>query len=276
MTNFIGLCAIITARGGTNSIPAFLMDSVFLSDMHMATMAHRRPSYPLLDAHRSSLETSLPQICSSYGLTPYRCESLIINNRLLTRLNEALSTSLEQLQDIVNYINSFGKSLATVPGELRNLYLSKTFAVEHGILSQIQPHQEGLTHETRRFYIIATLLFIYTSIQKWKSHSPLVRIVVRQLQGSLTSTNEEALLGLDSNLLLWSLFIGAYASPGQITRRWFVMEISKVTAHLLLTDWADIHACLMACYYVDSLFDASFEEIWFEAEGTWHSPQDSS
>lgn len=240
------------------------MDSVFLSDMHMATMAHRQPSYPLLDAHRSSLQTSLPRACRFYELTPYRCESLMLNDRLIARLDQAFYASLKQLQDIVNYTNTFGKSLATLPVELRKLYLSKTFAIEHCILSRIQPSSGETSNEVQKFYIIATLLFIYTSIQKWKSHSPLVRIVVRQLQSSLLSINQDTLLELDSNSFLWSLFIGAYASSGQITRPWFVMMIRRAT--LLVKDWVDFQASLKAYYYIDNPFEVAFEEIWREAE----------
>lgn len=242
------------------------MDSVFLSDMHMATMTHRQPSYSLLDAHRSSLQTYLPQACRLYDLTPCRCKSLMLNDRLIARLDQAFYASLEQLQDIVNYTNTLGKSLATLPIELRKLYLSKAFAVEHCILSRIQPSNSEISNEVQQFYIIATLLFIYTSIQKWKSHSPLVRIVVGQLRSSLLSINQDTLLGLDSKLFLWSLFIGAYASSGQITRPWFVMMIGRVTTPLLVKDWVDLQASLMACYYIDNLFEAAFEEIWLEAQ----------
>ena len=242
------------------------MDSVFLSDMHMATMTHRRPSYPLLDTHRPSLQTYLPQACHVYELTPYRCERLILNDRLIARLDQAFNGCLEQLQDIVNYTNTFSTSLATLPVELRKLYLSKTFAVEHCILSRIQPSKSESSNEVQNFYIIATILFIYTSIQKWKSHSPLVRIVVRQVQNSLSSTNHDTLLGLDPNFFLWSLFIGAYASSGQITRPWFIMMITRATTLLPVKDWIDVQAGLMACYYIDNLFEGAFEEIWLEAE----------
>ena len=242
------------------------MDSVFLSDMHMAAMTHRQPSYPLLDAHRSSLQTYLPQACHLYGLTPYRCERFMLNDRLIGRLDRGFYACLEQLQDIVNYTNTFSTSLATLPVELRKFYLSKTFAVEHCILSRIQPSKGKIINEVQNFYIIATVLFIYTSIQKWKSHSPLVRIVVKQLQNSLSSVNQDTLLGLHSDFFLWSLFIGAYASSGQITRPWFIMMIKRATALLFVREWVDVQAGLMACYYIDNLFDVAFEEIWLEAE----------
>jgi hypothetical protein len=245
------------------------MDSVFLSDMHIATMTHRQPSYPLLEVHQPSLQASLPQACSSWGLTPYRYESLIFKKDLLARLGRGFSASLEQLQDIVNYTNTFGNSLGILPIELRKLYLSKTLAVEHGILSQIHSRNEDVNYEIQDFCIIAALLFIYTSIQKWNSYSPLVRSVVG-LQSALPSTNQDTLLAIDSNVLLWSLFIGAYASSGQITRQWFVMMIGRVASSLFLKDWINVQACLMACYYIDSLYEEAFKDIWLEAESMVH------
>ena len=242
------------------------MDSIFLSDMHMATMSHRRPSYPLLDTHRYSLHADLPEACNSFGLSPYRTESLALGAGLRSALKQELCVSLEQLQDIVNYTNTFGKSLASLPVELRRLYLSKTFAVEHEILSQILPHGADIGHKITDFCIIATLLFIYTCVQKWSSYSPLVRIVVRQLQSSLSRLNQEVLLTIDSNFLLWSLFIGAHASFGQVTRRWFVMKIRNIISQLLVEEWVDVHAFLVAYHYIDSVFEEAFAEIWLEVK----------
>jgi hypothetical protein len=209
---------MIETRGGPDSVPSFLMDSIFLSDMHMATMSHRRPSYRLLATHQYSLDTALPNACISFGLSDYRSESLSFGEGLMSTLNRDICVSLEHLQDIVNYTNSFSKSLAILPVELRRLYLSKTFAVEHEILSQIQPRGADISHKVVDFCTITTLLFIYTCIQKWSSYSPLVRIVVRQLQASLLSLGQGIMLALDSNFLLWSLFVGAHTSFGQTTR----------------------------------------------------------
>ena len=244
------------------------MDSIFLSDMHMATMSHRRPSYPLLDTHRYSLHVDLPEACNSFGLSPCRAESLALNTGLRSALNKELCVSLEHLQDIVNYTNTFGKSLTSLPVELRRLYLSKTFAVEHKILSQILPHGADIGHKITDFCIIATLLFIYTCIQKWSSYSPLVRIVVRQLQSSLFSLNQEVLLTKDSNFLLWSLFIGAHASFGQVTRPWFVMMIRRMMSQLLVEERVDAHTFRVTCYYIDGAFEEAFAEILLEVNAS--------
>src|SRR5271163_2163992 len=105
---------MVKARGGTDSIPSFLMDSIFLPDMHMATMSHRRPSYHLLANHQYALRTTLPEACNSFGLSPYRSQSLVLSEGLMTTLNQDFCASLEHLQDIVNYANTFGKSLASL------------------------------------------------------------------------------------------------------------------------------------------------------------------
>lgn len=243
------------------------MDGTFLSDMHMATLSHRPPSYALLDAHQSSLQTSLPRACSMCGIISYRCETLSLSEKLSARIDPKFFTGLVQLQDVVNYTNTFDKSFETLPVELRRLYLSKTFAVEHAILSQISPHSIAIVSPIADFCTIAVLLFIYTSIQRWSPYSPLVRIIVGQLQRSLTDANQEALLVLDPNLLLWSLFIGAYASHGQNTRPWFVALIRKISKSLLACSWTHVQACIMRCYYIDGLFGEAFEQIWLEADG---------
>ena len=85
-THCQGLYAMVRSRGGPENIPDFLMASVFFSDMHLATMSHRRPSYPLLQAYHSSLETWLPQICGTNGLSQYRTERLILNECLEAHL----------------------------------------------------------------------------------------------------------------------------------------------------------------------------------------------
>jgi hypothetical protein len=156
---------MIKARGGPDTIPGFLMDSVFLSDMHMATMSHRRPSYQLLETHQHAQKTALPQACESFGLSHYRSESLILGEGLMSTLNQEFRAGLEHLQDIVNFTNTFNKSLAALPVELRRLYLSKCFAVEHEILSQILPRGADIGHRVADLCIIATLLFIYTCVQ---------------------------------------------------------------------------------------------------------------
>ncbi len=123
-----GLSSMIKTRGGPSSVPSFLMDSVFLTDMHMATISHRKPSYPLLDAHRPSLETLLPEACRSFGLPPPHCQILGISDKLLEILDQGFATALAQLQDLVNYTDAFEKTLQQVPVDLRKLYVSKTFA----------------------------------------------------------------------------------------------------------------------------------------------------
>ena len=259
---------MIQTRGGPDSIPSFLMDSIFLSDMHMATMSHRRPSYPLLETHQYSLQIALTQACNSFGLSPCRSESLAFDEALLSTLNQDFCACLEHLQDIVNYTNTFGKSLANLPVELRRLYLSKTFAVEHEILSQVQPRGDDISHKVADFCAITTLLFLYTCVQKWSSYSPLVRIVVRQLQSSLFNLNQEILMALDSNFLLWSLFVGAHASFGQVTRPWFVTMIRQTILQLFVEDWVDVHAFLVAYYYIDGVFDEAFAAIWLEVQSS--------
>ena len=121
--------------------------------------------------------------------------------------------------------------------------------------------QDGLED----FCIIATMLFIYTSIQKWSPYSQLVRIVVSQLSDALSNSMVDSLLAYDPNFLLWSLFLGAYASAGQRTRARFVTMVSVVTWQIGITDWYNAKASLMACFWIDSLFDEDLELIWLEA-----------
>ena len=264
-THCQGLCAMVRSRGGPDNIPDFLMASIFFSDMHLATMSHRQPSYPLLQAYYSSLETWLPQICATHGLSQYRTERLVLNECLKAYLSDEIVTAIQHLQDIVNYTNSFSKSLTALPVDVRKLYLNKNFAVEHAILSRIEPNPRPKQNTTEDFCIIATMLFIYTSIQKWSPYSPLVRIVVRQLSDALSNSLVDSLLARDPNFLLWSLFLGAYASAGQRTRSRFVTMINIVTWQIGITDWYNAKASLMACFWVDVLFDEDLGLIWLEA-----------
>ena len=131
----------------------------------------------------------------------------------------------------------------------------------------INPRGGDVDHEIQDFCTIATLLFLKTCIQKWSPYSPLARIVVRQLQGSLYRLKLHPLLELDASFLLWSLFVGAYASSGQVTRSWFLAMIRTVTSRLCLESWTDVHDSVRHCYHITHLFEKTFSEIWLEAKG---------
>lgn len=95
---------MVKARGGTDSIPSFLMDSIFLSDMHMATMSHRRPSYHLLANHQYALRTTLPEGCNSFGLSPYRSQSLALSEGLRALMELSLLFCMDgECPEIVGY-----------------------------------------------------------------------------------------------------------------------------------------------------------------------------
>ena len=256
---------MVKARGGPNSIPSFLMDSVFLTDLHMATMNHRPPSYPLLDVHKPSLQTLLPEACHAFGLAPHPNTTLRLSDKFSERLDRNLAATLVQLQDLIDYTNAFDNTSGKLPVDLRKLYVSKTFAVEHSILSRIQPHEADVEQEIQEVCINAVLLFLKTCIQKWSSYSPLVRIIVRRLQSTLSFSQQDTLFELDSNFLLWCLFIGTYASSGQTTEPWFLAMIRMTASRLRLRSWTDIYRSLINCYYIDSLFEEPFSKIWIEA-----------
>ena len=64
---------------------------------------------------------------------------------------------------------------------------------------------------------------------------------------------------------MWVLFLGAHMSAGQRERPWFVMNLARGARLLKLDNWVDVRTILLRYFYIDRVYQKSFEEAWQEA-----------
>lgn len=118
---------------------------------------------------------------------------------------------------------------------------------------------------------LACLLFINTGL--WRGFPPRSAII-RRLIVATKAALQRLGTGMDSlwwtrahsHILLWALFLGAYASAGQIERPWFISHLASCTIALGLTRWIDARALLVKSFYLDDPYQEGFKVVWGEAE----------
>jgi hypothetical protein len=112
---------------------------------------------------------------------------------------------------------------------------------------------------------IALLIFWNANYLLGRPESALFRRLTIQLKAALETSDLQHFWGPHFELLMWVLFLGAHISAGQRERPWFAMNLAKGARLLKLDNWADVRAVLLRYFYIDRVYQKSFEEVWQEA-----------
>jgi hypothetical protein len=112
---------------------------------------------------------------------------------------------------------------------------------------------------------IALLIFWNANYLVGRPESALFRRLTILLKAALETSDLQHFWDPHFELLMWVLFLGAHISAGQRERPWFAMNLARGARLVKLDNWADVRAILLRYFYIDRVYQKSFEEAWQEA-----------
>jgi hypothetical protein len=112
---------------------------------------------------------------------------------------------------------------------------------------------------------IALLIFWNANYLAMQPKFALFRRLTIQLKAALEASDLQRFWDPHFELLMWVLFLGAHISAGQRERPWFAMNLARGARSLKLDNWADVRTMLLRYFYIDHIYQRSFEEAWQEA-----------
>jgi hypothetical protein len=112
---------------------------------------------------------------------------------------------------------------------------------------------------------IALLIFWNANYLVGRPESALFRRLTILLKAALETSDLQHFWDPHFELLMWVLFLGAYISAGQRERPWFAMNLARGARLVKWDNWADVRAILLRYFYIDRVYQKSFEEAWQEA-----------
>lgn len=137
--------------------------------------------------------------------------------------------------------------------------------IDHRFLSYPFDHFQGyrpIQETIRRAYVV----FSNAHYSVVHPSSAIARFLIKDLKDALEATDLRSCWDNAIEALLWVLFHGAHLSFGQLERPWFVNLLARVASFLRLHDWVLVRDILLKFYYVDRVFQDSFQRIWEEVK----------
>ena len=112
---------------------------------------------------------------------------------------------------------------------------------------------------------IALLIYIIQNRFGIYRRAPVSNVLAVQLYEALIFSDIDDLWNEYPDIMLWSLFFGAYASTGQSDYYpWFVSELAKGASLQGLSNWDNSEKILSWFFYIKRLHQAPFQKIWQE------------
>ena len=163
---------------------------------------------------------------------------------------------------------SSGDAAWPTPEELEYFTLTEMF-VDYRVLlmlSEGNPSSENQLTPIQESVCLAFLMFGHISSTTFQPASwwSWMRSMTEQLRNALVRSNLSTFWDRNSKLLLWVLFIGARASHGQLARPWFIAQVTRVIAFLVLKSRAETKALLNRFFYVELYFGKHLDVLWEE------------
>jgi hypothetical protein len=149
-------------------------------------------------------------------------------------------------------------------GEKRSISIQR-LNIDHRLLSypfNYIPSHKPIQEVCR----LAFILYSNAHYNVIQPSSEIARCLVADLQTALKATDLLSLWGTASATMIWTLFLGAHMSSGQLERPWFVAVLSKAARKSGRNKWEDVQESLLSHYYSPRVFEKPFRAIWAEVE----------
>jgi len=176
-----------------------------------------------------------------------------------------LAQAFRDLREVMLYREYYQfQSQAPPPAELDHFNI-KSYNLRYLILTlpfQMVPPASDKQEPCR----LALLIFWNANYMVANPDSALFRALTTQLKVALEKSDMQGVWGPHFELLMWVLFLGAHISGGQRERPWFVLNLARGARILKLGEWDNVRKMLLRFFYLDRVYQKSFQEAWQEAK----------
>jgi hypothetical protein len=176
-----------------------------------------------------------------------------------------LNQAFYDLREVVLYREYYHHKECPPPAAELDHFNAKSYNLRYLVLTIPFQNQTPVS-DKQEACRIALLIFWNANYLVRRPESALFRRLTTQLKAALETSDLQQFWGLHFELLVWVLFLGAHISAGQRERSWFIMNLARGAQLLKLGNWADVRIILLRYFYIDRVYQKSFEEAWQEAQ----------
>ena len=175
-----------------------------------------------------------------------------------------LNQAFHDLREVVLYREYYHHKEYAPPAAELEYYNVKSYNLRYLVLT-IPFQNQALVSDKQEACRVALLVFWNANYLIGDPESALFRRMTIQLKAALETSDLRHFWDPHFELLAWVLLLGAHISAGQRERPWFVMNLARGARLLKLDNWADVRTILLRYFYIDRIYQKSFEEAWQEA-----------
>jgi hypothetical protein len=175
-----------------------------------------------------------------------------------------LNQAFHDLREVMLYREYYHHKECAPPAAELDHFNAKSYSLRYLVLTIPFQNQTPVS-DKQEACRIALLIFWNANYLLGRPESALFRRLTTQLKAALETSDLQHFWGPHFELLMWVLFLGAHISAGQRERPWFAMNLAKGARLLKLDNWADVRTILLRYFYIDRVYQKSFEEVWQEA-----------
>ncbi len=150
--------------------------------------------------------------------------------------------------------------------ECDNVLVEEILSNETGLLSSTI--FQSMEADVRTCCRIAIVLFAYLTGLVYNTSATRIRTPLLHMMLVLDRMDLESLWYVSPRVLIWVLYIGAYASYGQNERRWFVTQLVNGARKTGIKSWAEISETLNRFINLNWSHEELFHGIWEEVNTT--------
>jgi hypothetical protein len=175
-----------------------------------------------------------------------------------------LNQAFHDLREVVLYREYYHHKECAPPATELEYYNVKSYNLRYLVLTIPFQNQTPVS-DKQEACRIALLIFWNANYLIGDPASALFRRMTTQLKAALETSDLQHFWDPHFELLVWVLLLGAHISAGQRERPWFAMNLARGARLLKLDNWADARTMLLRYFYIDRIYQKSFEETWQEA-----------
>jgi hypothetical protein len=152
-------------------------------------------------------------------------------------------------------------------GTIEREFFEDTYAAAQHLLISL-PHPVDLLNKSTMYYRqncwrMAALLYFNMAIRQCPTPN-LLKSMTSRLIESFQESDTSMAWGSFSDILLWVLVMGCFASWDKTEKGWFVLELRRVVRILDLHSVEEMECSLSAFLYRSSIFHEPLRELWDE------------
>jgi hypothetical protein len=178
--------------------------------------------------------------------------------------NWQVNLAFRDLREVVLYREYYHETGSTPPAAELDHFNIKSYNLRYLVLT-VPLQMQTPVSDKQEACRIALLIFWNANYLIMQPDSALFRRLTTQLKTALEKSDFQNFWAPHYDLLMWVLFLGAHISAGQRERPWFVLNLARGARLLKLADWAETRTIMLRFFYLDRIYQKSFEQAWQEA-----------